>query len=76
MDGQVVAKIDQGKLTEGKTFEKRVEINKDLSLTIFSAVYNDKGSYECICQLRTVADVKLDVLGKLKRHGETLHIEC
>lgn len=76
MYGQVVAKTDQGKLIEGKRFEKRVEINKDLSLTISSAVYNDKGSYECVCGNRTVADVKLDVLGKLNRHDTTLHIEC
>ncbi|XP_045067920.1 uncharacterized protein LOC121554560 isoform X1 [Coregonus clupeaformis] len=62
LDGQVVAKIDQGKLIEGNTFEKRVKINNDLSLTIISAVYNDKGLYECICHTRTVADVHLDVL--------------
>ncbi|XP_071002854.1 uncharacterized protein [Oncorhynchus clarkii lewisi] len=79
VDGQVVAKTDQGKLIEGKRFEKRVEINKDLSLTISSAVYNDKGSYECICDNQIVADVKLDVLvpTEISAHvGDNVTLHC
>nr|XP_046193150.1 uncharacterized protein LOC124022255 [Oncorhynchus gorbuscha] len=79
VDGQDVAKIDQGKLIEGKRFEKRVEINKDLSLTISSAVYNDKGSYECVCDKRNVADVKLDVLvpTEISAHvGDNVTLHC
>ncbi|XP_038854812.1 fibroblast growth factor receptor 3 [Salvelinus namaycush] len=79
VDGQVVAKIDQGKLIEGKRFEKRVKINKDLSLTISSAVYNDKGSYECVCDNRNVADVKLDVLvpTEISAHvGDNVTLHC
>ncbi|XP_064782805.1 uncharacterized protein LOC135507151 isoform X1 [Oncorhynchus masou masou] len=79
VDGQVVAKIDQGKLIEGKRFEKRVEINKDLSLTISSAVYNDKGSYECVCDKQNVADVKLDVLvpTEISAHvGDNVTLHC
>ncbi|XP_055765944.1 uncharacterized protein LOC129841594 [Salvelinus fontinalis] len=79
VDGQVVAKIDQGKLIEGKRFEKRVEINKDLSLSISSAVYNDKGSYVCVCDNRNVADVKLDVLvpTEISAHvGDNVTLHC
>ncbi|XP_014065326.2 fibroblast growth factor receptor 3 isoform X1 [Salmo salar] len=79
VDGQVVAKIDQGKLIEGKRFEKRVKINKDLSLTISSAVYNDRGSYECVCNNRNVADVKLDVLVPTEESahvGDNVTLHC
>ncbi|XP_045075931.1 uncharacterized protein LOC121566626 [Coregonus clupeaformis] len=60
--GEMVAKLDQRNFTGGKGFENRVKINKDFSLTITSAVYNDKGSYECLCDGYAVGDVNLDVL--------------
>uniref|UniRef100_A0A6Q2YQQ4 Immunoglobulin domain-containing protein n=1 Tax=Esox lucius TaxID=8010 RepID=A0A6Q2YQQ4_ESOLU len=42
------------------------ELNGDLCLIIPSAVYNDNGYYECVCDNNVLQDVKLEVLVPVK----------
>nr|XP_023994952.1 uncharacterized protein LOC112071750 [Salvelinus alpinus] len=77
---KTVAELDRGVLTSGEGYENRVKLqNGNLSLTISSAEYNDKGWYECVCNNTVLHDVKLEVLvpTKISAHvGENVTLHC
>ncbi|KAI4905850.1 hypothetical protein NFI96_021760, partial [Prochilodus magdalenae] len=63
-----VLQFSDGKFTVALEFKDRIECSEekirggDVSLTISSAVYNDRGWYYCSCDGKDLCDKKIDVL--------------